>query len=182
MSQNTSNDKSVKVLSDTREEEILDIFRTLHGKVLTALQECDINPLFPTEFGKCGSEAFKDLHQQSRALIISKRKDRNDKRVAGVRSAIASVVNAHMSAARAAKAQMEAMPQEVRQYLPAFPSTVKVPLSDIRPCFPKGESDTQVFADLEYMGYKVTEFNAKGAILVPFKTETPKSEETVKAA
>lgn len=192
MSNAIKSDKSVKVISDAREEEILSIFRTLHGKVLTALQECDIKPTFNTEWDKCGTADYKDLHQASRTLLSAKVRDRNDKRVAGVRTKIQGVVDTYMSQARAAKAAMEAMPADVRKFLPAFSSTVRIPLSDIRACFPQGATDSQVFADLEYMSYKVTQMNEKGEVLVPFvkaeeksdkvAEEAPKSGEAVKAA
>lgn len=173
-----SNDNtvSVKVLSDAREEEILDIFRTLHGKVLVALQECEIKPQFADNFGKCGNEDYKLLQQQARALISAKGKDRKEKKVAGIRTTIQGVVDTYMSQARTAKATMDAMPEEVRKFLPAFPATVKVPLSDIRACFPEGTTDADLFGDLTYMGYKITDLTPKGQVIVPFR-EAPKAEE-----
>jgi hypothetical protein len=83
-----------------------------------------------------------------------------------------------MSQARAAKAQMDALPEDVRKFLPAWSNVVKVALSDIRACFPQGASDTEVFADLEYLGYKVTDMTANGKVIVPFTTEAPKVEES----
>lgn len=181
--------KSGKVVSDAREEEILSIFRTLHGKVLLALQECDIKPTFNTEWDKCTSVDYKELTGTARSLLNAKVGDRKEKRVAGIRTKIQGVVDTHMSQARAAKAAMDALPADVRKFLPAFSTTVKIPLSDIRACFPQGASDTEVFADLEYLGYKVTDMSPTGKVIAPFVAEeakvteeAPKSGEAVKAA
>lgn len=183
---------SVKVINDTHESEILACFKTLHHTVLQALQSCDITAQFNTDFAKCGTEDLKNLHQQSRALVSGKVRDRKEKRVSSIRLAIQGVVDTYMSEARAAKAAMDAMPENVRKFLPAFNANVRIPLTDIRACFPQGASDSEVFGDLEYMGYKVTDLTAKGAVLVPFKAEeakvglvaeaAPESGEAVKAA
>jgi len=180
---NTTSDTSVKVVSDAREDEILSIFRTLHGKVLLALQECEVKPLFPDNFAQCAATDYKVLHQQARALLIAKGKDRTDKRVAEIRGKVAEVIDTHMSQARAAKAALEALPADVRKFLPSFSSVVKVPLSDIRACFPTNASDKEVFEDLTYMGYKVTDLTDKGQVIVPFvPAPTTTDTEEVKAA
>jgi hypothetical protein len=182
-----SNDttKSVKVLSDAREEEILSIFRTLHGKVLTALQECDIAAQFHKEWGDCEPKDYKVVHQQARALLSAKMVDRNEKRLSGIRIQIQSVVSTYMERARGAKAQLDALRVtmgEAGAALPAFPKDVKVPLSEVRACFPTGTGDAQVFSDLEYMGYKLNDLSPKGQVLVPFVAAEEKSAEVVKAA
>lgn len=176
MNQENKSDKSVKVVTDTREEEILGLFRLLHGKVLIALQECDIKPTFNDKFGECGAEDYKNLHTQSRILLSAKRKDRNDTRVAGIRTAIVSVVDTHMEEARARKAKYDAIPAEHREFLAAFPNVVKIPLGKIRACFPKDATDKQVWDDLSYMGYKVTDLSDKGVVVVAFVPSPTKEE------
>ena len=186
---NTKNDtnsaaltSTVKVITDAREEEILSLYRTLHGKVLTCLTDVGIKPTFNDDFSKCGAEDYKNLHHQSRTLLSAKRKDSTDKRIAGMRLAIQHTVDTHIVAARAAKAQIDALPAEVRKFMPAFPTNVKLALSDIRACFPKDATDAQVFGDLTYMGYKVTDLTDKGVVIVPFVAEEPKSEEAAPAS
>lgn len=171
---------SSKLISDTREEEIITAFRTLHSKVLNALQECDIAAQFNKEFSKCNTEDIKNLHQQSRALISAKAKAKKEARVADVREKIQVVVNKYMSEARTAKAALESLPDNVRKFLPTFSSTVKIPLTDIRACFPSNENNTQVLSDLEYLGYKVTDLANSGIVIVPFKSEDVEVE--IKAA
>jgi hypothetical protein len=177
---NTTSDKSVKVISDARGEEILSIFRTLHGKVLTALQECEVAPQFNTDFAQCGAEDYKNLHQQSRVLISALRKEKNDKRVAGIRVSVQGVVDTHLNRAREEKsqydAQLAATPENFRKFITAFPNVVKIPLSDIRACFPTGATDKQVWDDLTYMGYKVTDLSTKGQVIVPFVPAPTKEE------
>lgn len=182
---NTTSDKSVKVISDAREEEILSIFRTLHGKVLTALQECDIAPQFNADFAQCVMDDYKNLHQQSRALLSALRKDKNDKRVAGIRVGIQGVVDTYMNRARTEKeqydAQLAATPETFRKFITAFPNVVKIPLADIRACFPKDATDKQVWDDLTYMGYKVTDLSTKGQVIVAFVPAPTKEEESPKS-
>lgn len=180
MSQKNENaDKSVKVISDAREQEILAIFQTLHGKVLTALQETDIATLFEKEWAKCGPEDYKKLHQQSRALLETLRTDRTTKRVASIFEGVKGVVATHMEAARARKAEYDAdlaaTPERIRKLVAPFPTSFKVPMSEVRACFPKDATDTQVFADLKFMGYQVTEMTAKGSVIVTF-VPAPKPE------
>ncbi len=164
--------------------------------MLTALQECDITAQFNTKFEECGPEDYKNLHQQSRTLLSALRKDKNDKRVAGIRVSVQGVVNTHMETARGEKAQYDAQlaatPETFRKFITPFPNVVKIPLSDIRACFPTGATDKQVWDDLSYMGYKVTNLSTTGQVIVPFvpaptkeekvAEETPKSGEVVDQA
>ena len=177
--------KTVKVLSDARETEILGIFRLLHGKVLVALQECEIKPQFPTEFEKCGAVDTKVFQQQARALINSKVAARAEARLAGIRKAIQGAISSHMEAAWERKAKYDAIPAEHREFLAPFPTFIKVPLKDMRALLPKDMTDKQVFDDLTALGFKVTEVTDKGTVLVPFTPkvapEAPKAEKVAEA-
>lgn len=186
---NTKSDTSVKVISDAREEEILSIFRTLHSKVLTACTEVGVKPTFNDKFEACGAADYKELHQMSRTLINAKRTAKWEARIAGIRVSVQGVVNAYMVKARAAKSALDALPAEVKQFMPSFSTTVKIPLSDIRACFPQGTTDSQLFSDLEKLGYKVTDLTTKGQVIVPFTTgeekvaeKAPESQKQTKAA
>lgn len=188
------NETSGKVISGARAEEILGIFRTLHGKVLTALQECEIKPLFNDKFGECVPEDYKLLHQQSRALLIAKaNKEWNDYTVT-IKAKIAEVVESHQVRARAAKEQLDTlratMPEETRALLPSFPSTVKIPFSDLVGCFPQGKEPGQILVELDKLFPRQV---GKGAndtfvLTVAFQPavkvvkEEPKSEEAPKSA
>jgi len=165
----------VKPISDDMETRLSDIGRQLHHTTLLALTECGIKPTFSDKYETCGAEDLKNLHQQFRALLSEKKRIRRENRVAGIRAAIQGVVDTYMVAARKAKEQFDALPAEVRQFVAAFPATVKIPLSDIRACFPQGASDKEVFADLDYMSYKVTEMTTKGVVIVPFVPATDTS-------
>lgn len=198
MSETTKSVKSVVVISDAQESDILDCFRTLHHKVLGALQTCDIKPLFPTEFSKCGSEDYKLLHQQSRTLIATKRNAKWEARISGIRTNVQGVVNAYMVKARAAKAQFDALKLSMGEngaLLPAFPSTVTIPMSDIVGCFPSNTDMKEVWKDLNDMSFQVGKGKDDTAFVkVPFTAEkaptvtadvseaAPESGEAVKAA
>lgn len=186
MSQNnTTSDKSVKVISGAREEELLAIFRTLHGKVLTALQEVGEKPTFEQDFAKCGNEDYKNLHQQSRILVSAARKARWEEEVREIRTGIAGVINTHMLAQREEKAQYDAIPAQHRKFLAPFPTSFTIALSALTPAFPKGTSEGDMVKrckELSYNVVKVGEGLALRVQFVPAPTAEQKSEGEVKAA
>lgn len=167
-----------KVISDAREEEINTILRTLHGKVRIVCPEVGISANFPDTYEACGLDDIKRVEATARLLIGAKRKDRKDRAVASIREKIVAVVNTYMVKARKQKERLDALraetPEDERGMLPSFSNVVRIPLTDIRACFDKGADDKQVFSDLEYMGYKVTDLSPNGKVLVPFKSEDDK--------
>lgn len=177
MNQNTSNDTSVKVISSNTEEEILSIFRTLHGKVLNALQEVGKKPTFNADFSKCGGEDYKELHQASRVLIHSARKARWEEEVKGIRSGLAKVVDTYMSEQRARKARYDAIVD--REFLAPFPTSFPIPLSACASAFPQGTTPEQMVVRCKELGYTVAkgekEFTLKVAF-VPAPTKAVEAE------
>lgn len=195
MSETTKSVKSVVVISDARNEEILSIFRTLHGKVLTALQECDITAQFKDNFAKCGAEDLKNLHQQSRALLNAHKTSKWEARIGSVRNGIQSVIDTHMVAQRAAKSQLDALRLtmgDAGSMLPAFPAAFSIPVSDIVGCWPTNTDMSLVSKDMLDLGYTVVKGKegAPDTFKVAFKEEkvaqvveeASKSEEVAKAA
>lgn len=173
---NTTSDKSVKVINQAQADDILTCFRTLHGKVLNALQACEIAPLFNTDFSKCVNEDYKNLHQQARALLTAKSAKEWNDYIGAIKEKILVVVDSHQAKARAAKESFDKLPSEMRAYMPAFPSTVKVPVSDLKPCFPQGKSDNDILVELDKLFPRQV---AKGAndtfhLSVSFQAEAPK--------
>lgn len=148
MNKNTTSDKSVKVISDVRSEEIVSCFRTLHHKVLLALTECDIAPLFNTDFAKCAPEDYKNLHQQSRVLLSAKRDAAWNAYISDIKIKIQGVLDTHMGLAREDKAEWDNLSERAKARSP-WSNTVKVPVSDLLPCFPEGKDLSQVVVELD---------------------------------
>lgn len=178
----TKSDTSVKVINTAQKEEILALYRTLHTKVLSALQGCDIKPLFNDNFAKCGNEDYKLLHQQSRALVIAHEKSEWESYIGSIRSKVNGVIDTYMTRARAAKAQFDALKLsmgEAGALLPAFSSTVKVPVSDLVGCWPTNTDDSRVLVELDKLFPRNV---GKGKDDKFFLTVAYKEEEVVEAA
>lgn len=175
---NTSAVKSVKVISDARNEEILAIFRTLHGKVLTTLQEVGVKPTFNDNFEKCGTEDYKNLHQQSRVLLSAHKQAKWEERIAGIRSGVAAAIAPFMTKREKAYKAFMALDAEDREGQ-SFNATVAVPVSAMVGAWPTDTSMVVIKKDLEDMGYKVfrggdDSLNIKVAF-VPAKAEVGES-------
>jgi len=188
MNQNTTSDKSeksVKVISGARESELLAIFRTLHGKVLVALQEVGEKPTFEQDFGKCTNEDYKNLHQQSRVLVSAARKARWEEEVREVRAGIASVINTHMLAQRGEKADYDAIPAQHRKFLAPFPTSFTIALSALTSAFPAGTNEGDMVKRCKELSYNIVKVGESLAIrvqFVPAPTSEQKSDSDTKAA
>lgn len=145
---NTTAPSVVKVVSDKREEELLSYMSSLHGKMLTILQEVGVEPKFPKEFAACKGEDYKNMHHQMRILIEAKDKAKWDTYVSSLEAGIMGVINTHMDAAHAKKARYDAIPADAREFLAPFPNTIKIPVSEFVPHFPKGKTLEQVVAEM----------------------------------
>lgn len=148
MKNNTSAVVSVKVVSDARNEEILSCFRTLHHITLQALTECEIPALFNTDFAKCVPEDYKILHQQGRALIGAKVKSAWDTYISDIKSKIEGVIDTHMNLAREDKSEWDCLSDRAKGRSP-WSNVVKVPVSDLLPCFAEGKALSQVVVELD---------------------------------
>jgi len=180
MNQNTSNDTSVKVINSAREDELLSLLRTLHGKVLTCLTEVGAKPTFPEDFSKCGNEDYKNIHQASRALISGARKARWEKEVAGIRTGLKSVIDTYMVAQRAEKADYDAIPAQHRKFLAPFPTSFSIPFSALTSAFPQGTTPEQMVARCKELSHTVVKGENGYALkvaFVPATTNTDKVEE-----
>lgn len=179
MNQNTNSDTSVKVISNTTENDLLALFRTLHSKVLNGLQEVGKSPTFNADFGKCTNEDYKEIHQAARALISGARKARWEEEVKGIRAGLLKVVDSHMVNQRKEKAEYDAIPAQHRKFLAPFPTSFAIPLSACVGAFPQGTTPEQMVARCKELGYTVAkgekEFSLKVAF-VPAPTKAVEAE------
>lgn len=175
MNQNTNNDSSVKVISDAREEELVGMLRTLHSKVMTALTEVGQKPTFPEDFGKCGNEDYKNIHQASRTLISAKRKARWEEEVRGIREGINVVVGAALSKKGAQYAQFLTLDEELRQSI-RFDHNVLIPFTSLTSAFPKGTTPEQMVARCKELSHTVVKGETGYSIKVAFAPPAPKSD------
>ena len=182
---NTPAPSVIKVVSDAREEELLSYMRSLHSKMLTILQEVGVEPKFNTDLSKCVNEDYKQLHHQMRILIAEKDKAKWDTYAASLMGGIQGVVNTHMEKAQARKARYDAVPAEDREFLAPFPTTIKVPVSELVAHFPKEKTIDQVVGELTKLFPKNVGKGADNSyfLTVPFKDaskveKSPTSEES----
>ncbi len=184
MSNNTTkSDTSVKVINNAQAEDILHCFRTLHGKVLTALQGCDITAQFNSDFSKCGPEDYKALHQQSRALLNAKATKEWNDYIGSIKTALQGVIDTYMVEARADKEEYDKLPPRMQARCP-WVNVVKIPFSALVGCFPQGKAEGEILVELDKLFPRQV---GKGAgdvffLTVPFKaapapTKTDKVEE-----
>lgn len=168
MNQNTSNDSSVKVISNTTENDLLALFRTLHGKTLDGLKEVGKSPTFNQDFTKCTNEDYKEIHQAARALIGGARKARWEKEVAGIRTGLTKVVDTYMAVQRGEKKEYDAIPAAHRKFLAPFPTSFAIPLTACTSAFPQGTTSEQMVARCKELGYTVAKVGESFSLKVAF--------------
>ncbi len=181
MNNTTSNDKSVKVISENTESELLACLRTLHHKVLGALTEVGQKPTFPEEFAKCGNEDYKNIHQAQRTLISAARKARWEKEVASIREGINVVVGAALSKKGAQYAQFLTLDEELRSSI-KFDHNVVIPLSALASAFAQGTTPEQMVVRCKELGFTVVKGETSYSIKVAFAPPAPKADTAAKAA
>lgn len=76
--------------------------------------------------------------------------------VRAFRQGVTDAVQPHIEVQSAAREQFLALAKEVRHYMPAFPTTVRVPVSEVSHIFPSGTSVESQVKYLHTMGYKVS--------------------------
>lgn len=172
-----SNDttKSAAVISNAREEELVSLLRTLHGKVLTCLTEVGQKPTFPEDFSKCGNEDYKNIHQASRTLISAARKARWEKEVEGIREGINVVVSAAMSKKGAQYAQFLTLDADLRASI-KFDHNVVIPFASIASAFPTGTTPEQMVTRCKELSHTVVKVENGYAIKCAFTPPAPKSD------
>lgn len=182
MSQNaTKSDTSVKVINAAREEEIVNLFRTLHGKVLTALADVGVKPTFEQDFAKCTNEDYKNMHQQGRILLSDARKARWEEEVREIRTGIAGVIDTHMVAQHGKKSRYDAIPAESREFLAPFPTSFTIPLSSLTSAFPQGTNEGDMVKRCKELSHNVIKVGEALCLKVQF-VPAPTSEQTEEKA
>jgi hypothetical protein len=190
MSQTTSNDSAVKstTISSDVEERLTATFKTLHHLVSTHMVSAGAKLTFMSEFEKCGMEDYKEVAHAARKLLGAKRQEKWENRIKGIRAGIQGVVDTYMNRKRAAKAQFDALPEELRAEGVTFNPNVSIPVKELVGCFPQGATQEQILRDLKDLSYNVIQ-NAEKAYLIrvafvadKVADEAPKSEKTAKAA
>lgn len=171
----------VNVINAAREDELLSLLRTLHGKVLTCLTEVGQKPTFPEDFTKCGNEDYKNIHQASRTLISAARKARWESEVKAIREGINVVIGAAMSKKGAQYAQFLTLDAELRSSI-RFDHNVSIPFSALVGAFPTGTTPEQMVARCKELSHTVVKGENGYALKVAFAPEAPKSDAQPKAA
>ena len=138
------------VINDATEEQILSHMRSLHalvslrGAVLPAFDDMSE----PTQRDRIWGRATRALSQLSA--------HRREAAVSKFRASVAEVVSPYVNDARSARASFEALSADVRRFLPKFPETVSVKVSEVAHIFGEGTPESQIVKYLHTLGYKVS--------------------------
>lgn len=153
-----SNDNVTKsaVISDEQEKGIFQALMALHGIIGTYGGAPSITFEEAVKSGKVGQlstlavTAVKDLHESRRAA-----------RIAQYRTAVEGATLPFTSGIMAAREAIAALPESVRQFVPAVPSVAFAPLVLVYAALPQDMPVSEKNALLTSMGYKFG-YSAKG--------------------
>lgn len=173
---NASNVVKLPIISDMSEERILDALRTLHSEIGTygaALPSFDD---MVADVGQ-GTDRALDLaritnraHKALGALTSHRKEEEVRAFRQGVKEALASAIELQGKARDA----FLALPKEVRQFMPSFPTSVVVPVSDMSDVFPTGTPIEAQVKILHTMGYKVSKKDKTYSIVTELPTAATK--------
>ncbi len=175
-----SNQAKQPIVSDKTAQAIRTALNALHGALISHCNESRATPTFPSEWSKCNTdEEYKHIVRFARQTLIAKEEQIKEERFAPYRAAIKDASKTYMTGARKAKVAYDALPAEVREFAPAFPSNVDVPFAAFTTVWGKVEN-VDIIRDLKTMGYTVGETKKGWVIRLPFEVE--QAEDVVKAA
>lgn len=159
-------------LSATNVSDLMGAFSTIHA-VVYGNEKANGKTSLPERFEDCTTVQIKETHSKARALIAEYETAQVESRLAPIRVKVQVVVEAQLAEARKAKAAFDALPEAVRQFMPAFPASVKVPLEAFADCFPASQSEAERLRDLRMLYPHVGANSEKAThVNIPLKAES----------
>jgi hypothetical protein len=142
---------ALPIISDHTEETIHTALRMLHGALAT------YGNAFPSfEDMLTESTQRERITNRANRALSALSTHRREAAVAKFRSGVAEVVSPYVADAVTARAAFLTLPAEVRRFMPSFPSTVSVPVSEVAHIFGEGTPETHIVKALHTLGYKVS--------------------------
>ncbi len=137
-------------ISDSDAARILEAFKTLHH--IISLQVSDDSPA-PIAFEKLSGDDYVDVCQKALRAHKRFRSAKIEAQHRHFRAGCDAVVKTATEAAVKAKAEFDALSPTLKAMMPAFPSTVRIPVTAFASCFPTEWAATRHAPTLKDMGY-----------------------------
>ena len=142
--------QTLPIISDDQEAEIVSALAKLHGVVSNYGA-----PLPKLDEALADDAQRQRITNRAHKAIGALLNHRREEKVRAFRQGVADVVGPYVAEARTARTHFLSMPKEVRAYMPAFPSTVQIPVSEVASVFPTGTSEEHMNKFLHQLGYKL---------------------------
>lgn len=140
---------TVATISDKTEEGIRAAYKALHHLLLSHIVDNKLpEPTFQQDFGKCNAEDYKAIHLMANGTIRAKDLAREAQRVAPLLTGLQGLRDTYTVRAREAKKTFDALPAEVRQFMPAFPTNITIPATEVAKVWPSATPASTIARDL----------------------------------
>ena len=156
---------TLPVIDDTTEAYIVSALETMYdavrnyGKPLPPLADLLADPNGRERIVSRGNRALIALHEH-----------RKEEKVRAFRQGVSEVVSPYIEAQSAAREQFLALPKEVRQFMPSFPTSAYIPLDAVASVFPAGTAEAHMVSMLHTLKYKVSKKDSKSFIVAELPT------------
>lgn len=162
---NVNGKPEIPVISAHTEETILNALRILHGAIAT------YGNAFPAfeEMAGAGDSRERIASRALRA-VNALHQHRQEEKVRAFRQGVKEVIVPYLETQQAAREQFLALPKEVRQFMPAFPTDAYIPFEAVSEVFPSGTNPDMAVKMLHQMGYKVSKKEGKAYVVVALPT------------
>jgi hypothetical protein len=173
---NAANVVKLPIISDVSEERILDALRTLHSVIGTygaALPDFD-DMLADVGQGTDQALNLGRITNRAHKALTALQQHRKEEEVRAFRQGVKEALQSAIEVQGAARDAFLALPKEVRQFMPSFPTTVVVPVSDMSDVFPTGTPIEAQVKLLHTMGYKVSKKDKAYHIVTELPTSASK--------
>lgn len=165
---------ALPLIDSTTEEEILTALRALHGAVAAhGAQFPSFDLMVADAAAPSGDKALLIERIASRAYraLGALNVARHEERIAKFRQGVADIVSPFVSEKSEARAEFLALPQSVRKFLPAFGSTVEIPVEAVASVFAAGTPLEAMVKVLHGLNYKLSKSGGKLNIVAELPTK-----------
>jgi hypothetical protein len=165
---------ALPLIDSTTEEEILTALRALHGAVAAhGAQFPSFDAMLADAASPSGDKGLLIERIASRAYraLGALNVARREERIAKFRQGIADVVSPYVDEKKEARDAFLALPSGVRKFLPAFGSTVEIPVEAVSSVFPSGTPVESMVKVLHGLNYKISKTAGKLHIVAELPTK-----------
>lgn len=161
------------IISEATEQRIQDALGMLHAAVANYGAPLPAFDDMLADLGK-GTDKSLDLTRitnRAHKALTALQTDRKEQKVKAFRQGVADAIAPYIQTQSEARAQFMALPKEVRQFMPTFPTSVTIPVEAVSQVFAQGTAVTDQVKMLHTMGYKVSKKDNKFSMVVELPTK-----------